>query len=74
MPVDCKWFPGKLLHLSGMKRLVIKEFGPIREADMELRKINAVIGPQSSCNSPVAVKCPVAAWERGECDRSHEKW
>ncbi len=45
-----------------MKRLVIKEFGPIREADMELRKINAIIGPQSSgksCILKIACHC---AW------------
>ena len=31
-----------------MKHLVIRHFGPIKEADMDLRRVNIIIGPQSS--------------------------
>lgn len=36
-----------------MKHLTIRHFGPIEEADIQLRRINLIIGPQSSGKSTV---------------------
>ena len=36
-----------------MKHLVIRHFGPIKEADMDLRRVNIIIGPQSSGKSTI---------------------
>ena len=43
-----------------MKRIVIRDFGPIKEADVLLKDINVVIGEQSigkSCVLKVACFC-----------------
>lgn len=37
-----------------MEKLIIKNFGPIREAEIELKKINIFIGPQGSGKSVIA--------------------
>lgn len=36
-----------------MKHLVIRHFGPIKEADMNFRRVNIIIGPQSSGKSTI---------------------
>lgn len=36
-----------------MKRLVIKSLGPVTSIDIELTKVNLIIGPQSSGKSTV---------------------
>ena len=36
-----------------MIHLVIRHFGPIKEADMDLRRVNIIIGPQSSGKSTI---------------------
>lgn len=36
-----------------MKHLIIRHFGPIEEADIELRRVNLIIGPQSSGKSTI---------------------
>ena len=36
-----------------MKHLVIRHFGPIEEVNIELKRINVIIGPQSSGKSTV---------------------
>lgn len=36
-----------------MKHLVIRHFGPIKEADMDLKRVNIIIGPQSSGKSTI---------------------
>lgn len=36
-----------------MKHLAIRHFGPIKEADMDLRRVNIIIGPQSSGKSTI---------------------
>ena len=36
-----------------MKHLVIRHFGPIKEADMDLRRVNIIIRPQSSGKSTI---------------------
>lgn len=36
-----------------MKHLIIKNFGPIKEVDIELKRINLILGPQSSGKSTI---------------------
>lgn len=36
-----------------MKHLIIRHFGPIKEVDMDLRRVNIIIGPQSSGKSTI---------------------
>ena len=36
------------------KRLIVKNFGPIKEVDIDLKKINVFIGPQGSGKSTIA--------------------
>src|SRR5574344_1517703 len=36
-----------------MKHLIIRQFGPIEEVDIELKRVNLIIGPQSSGKSCV---------------------
>lgn len=36
-----------------MKHLVIRHFGPIKEVDMDLKRVNIIIGPQSSGKSTI---------------------
>lgn len=36
-----------------MKRLTIRNFGPIKEISIELRRMNVILGPQSSGKSTV---------------------
>jgi len=45
-----------------MKHLVIRHFGPIIEADVELKRINLVIGPQSSGKSCVLKIASFCDW------------
>jgi predicted ATP-dependent endonuclease of OLD family len=37
-----------------MEKLIIKNFGPIKEAEIELKKVNVFIGPQGSGKSTIA--------------------
>lgn len=48
-----------------MARLIIKNIGPIKHVDIELNKINVIIGEQSSGKSTIA-KLPVSAlgWKK----------
>lgn len=36
-----------------MKKLLIRNFGPVREVEIELKRVNLIIGPQSSGKSIV---------------------
>lgn len=36
-----------------MKRLIIRNFGPVKEIDIELKRVNLILGPQSSGKSTV---------------------
>ena len=45
-----------------MKRLVIRNIGPLKEVDIELAKINVIIGPQSSGKSCVLKIACYCAW------------
>ncbi len=45
-----------------MKHLVIRNLGPLKEADIELERINVIIGPQSSGKSCVLKTACYCAW------------
>lgn len=45
-----------------MKRIIIKNIGPLKEADIELGKVNVIIGPQSSGKSCVLKIACYCSW------------
>lgn len=45
-----------------MKQLIIRNFGPIREADIEMSRINLIIGMQSSGKSCVLMLACFCSW------------
>ena len=45
-----------------MQRLIIKNVGPVKEADIRLKKINVFIGPQSSGKSTIAKIISFCSW------------
>lgn len=45
-----------------MQRLIIKNIGPIIEADITLKKVNVFIGPQSSGKSTIAKIISFCSW------------
>lgn len=45
-----------------MTRLIIKNVGPIQEVDMELNKVNVIIGPQSSGKSTIDKIACYCSW------------
>ena len=49
-----------------MSRLVIKNVGPIREVDIELRRFNVLIGEQSSGKSTIAKVLSTCMWVEKE--------
>ena len=51
--MHAKLYRCNILDISNMKHLVIRHFGPIEEVNIELKRINVIIGPQSSGKSTV---------------------
>ena len=49
-----------------MKRLVIKNVGPIKYVDLELKRFNFFIGPQSSGKSTIAKILSTCTWVEKE--------
>lgn len=45
-----------------MKHLIIRNFGPIEEVDIELKRVNLIIGPQSSGKSSVLKIASFCDW------------
>ena len=45
-----------------MKRLIIKNFGPIASAELDLKQLNLIIGPQSSGKSCLLKTACYCAW------------
>lgn len=45
-----------------MRRLLIKNVGPIRDVDLELKRFNILIGPQSSGKSTIAKILSTCSW------------
>lgn len=55
-----------------MKRLIIKQLGPVTSVDIELNKINVIIGPQSSGKSTVNKVACFCSWlEKAISIRQH---
>lgn len=44
------------------KRLIVRNFGPIQELDIELKKINVFVGPQGSGKSTIAKIISFCSW------------
>lgn len=49
-----------------MKRLVIQNIGPIKDADIELKRFNVIIGSQSSGKSTIAKVLSTCCWVEKE--------
>lgn len=49
-----------------MRRLVIKNIGPIRSVDISLNKVNVFVGPQSSGKSTIAKILSTCSWVEKE--------
>ena len=48
--------------INHMKHLIIRNFGPVREADIEISRINLIIGMQSSGKSCVMMLACYCSW------------
>jgi ABC-type lipoprotein export system ATPase subunit len=65
---SCMWFaPFNHCNLEhNMKRIVIKNVGPIKHVDVELKRFNFFIGPQSSGKSTIAKILSTCTWVEKE--------
>lgn len=45
-----------------MKHLIIRNVGPVRQADLSLKRVNMIIGPQSSGKSTVLKVAAFCSW------------
>ena len=54
-----------------MKNLTIKNIGAIKEASMELKKVNMIMGPQSSGKSTICKITSFCMWMEKKCCLSH---
>ena len=55
-----------------MKRLIIRNFGPIEEVDINLKRINLIIGPQSSGKSCVLKIACYCDWVERQIELTQE--
>ena len=51
-----------MINFAAMKHLVIRNLGPLKEADVELKRINVIIGSQSSGKSCVLKTACYCTW------------
>jgi len=58
--IYCVYLPINII--SNMPRLTIRNIGPIRDLDINLNRINVIIGPQSSGKSTVAKIISFCQW------------
>jgi len=56
-----------------MKHLVIRNIGPVKEADLELKRFNFIIGPQSSGKSTVAKILSTCEWIEKEVETTRNE-
>ena len=65
---SCMWFapPNHCKLEHNMKRIVIKNVGPIKHVDVELKRFNFFIGPQSSGKSTIAKILSTCTWVEKE--------
>ncbi len=55
-----------------MKHLVIKNFGPVRRADLRLKRVNLIVGPQSSGKSCVLKIACYCTWVEKRIELAHD--
>lgn len=56
-----------------MRHLVIRNFGPVREADLQLGDVNVIIGMQSSGKSCVLKMACYCAWAEKRLELSQKQ-
>lgn len=56
-----------------MKHLIIRNVGPIKEVDVELKRFNFLIGPQSSGKSTVAKVLSTCEWVEKEVETTRDE-
>ena len=49
-----------------MRRLIIRDIGPIKDVDINLKRFNFIIGPQSSGKSTIAKILSTCSWVEKE--------
>ena len=59
-------FAGDIPKYSDMARLIVKNIGPIKNVDVELKKVNVFIGPQSCGKSTLAKIISFCSWMEKE--------
>ena len=56
-----------------MKHLIVRNIGPIKEADLELKRFNFIIGPQSSGKSTIAKILSTCEWIEKEVETTRNE-
>lgn len=56
-----------------MKHLIIRNIGPVKEADLELKRFNFIIGPQSSGKSTIAKILSTCEWIEKEVETTRNE-
>ena len=57
-----------------MKHLVIRDFGPVKEVDIKLKRVNLIIGPQSSGKSTVLKVACFCDWMERQIELTQKPW
>lgn len=57
-----------------MKHLIIKNVGPVKDIDIELKRFNVIIGPQSSGKSTVAKILSTCEWVEKEVATTRDEY
>ena len=60
-------------NIQRMRHLVIRNFGPVREADLQLVDVNIIIGMQSSGKSCVLKMACYCAWVEKRLELSQKQ-
>lgn len=56
-----------------MKHLIVRNIGPVKEADLDLKRFNFIIGPQSSGKSTVAKILSTCEWIEKEVETTRNE-
>ena len=57
-----------------MKHLVIRDFGPVKKVDIKLKRVNLIIGPQSSGKSTVLKVACFCDWMERQIELTQKPW
>lgn len=57
-----------------MKHIVIRNFGPISEVDINLKRVNVILGPQSSGKSTVLKVSCFCDWMERQIEMTQKPW